>query len=205
MVQSLSTYQLRLHFIVYRLVSQYKGKSKKAQSENFLVGLHLRIPGDELVKSFNVKEDFEAHLLLALNGLADLRLIEPHFSLRLGALRKGPQSDQLEDDCLIVSPNDRGVSLFLRALGCRGLTPELITAIDVDYSLSENIAEAVQWPRQFKFFYGSPNDQLEVVSGEIESLRTDLEDMSDKFDDLEDDVRDLRGKVEEVTSTEDEE
>ncbi len=74
--------------------------------------------------------DGQAQLMLALIGLVDQGLIGADFALRVHSLRRGSQ--ELQDDTLLVCPNERGASLFLRALGLRGLHPEVITSLIPD-------------------------------------------------------------------------
>ena len=183
LVKALSSVQLRLHFIIYWLVASHPFNRDIAESRAFWEGLQLLVPADELLKSLDVtRDDWPANLLLAVIGLVEAQLIEKDFAIQIGTLRQGDCSN-LKDDAFAVKPNRRGASLFLRALGLRGLHPELITAINVETSLSEDVKAAIRLPRSATCTHRFEKDPFDL-------LRDDLEGKLDDFDRALDEVRD---------------
>jgi hypothetical protein len=168
-VKSLSSFQIRLHFVIYALLAKYPFAEKVAESPDFWQGLQLFIPADELFEAMELNGvEGQSQIRLALTGLIDERVINGTYALRNGDFRSG-SSDDLNEDGLLVSPNERGASLFLRALGLRGLHPELITSVNVDYSLSDVLKTAIRMP-------DSVRCQRRPVGDTMDSLRDDLED-----------------------------
>lgn len=76
LVKSLSSHQLRLHFVIYRLVALYSSELDEA-GEAFLRSFELQISTSELLKSLDLKGvDGHTQLQIALLGLMDQGLID---------------------------------------------------------------------------------------------------------------------------------
>ncbi len=140
LVKSMSSHQIRLHFIVYYLLPQLLSRYRIPEKDAFRPGIEMYIPGEELLRAMDFKgADGEAHLLLAITGLLEHRLLAPDYSFGTGGFPAGRGNLPLDQDGMVVCPNERGARLFLRVLGLRGLAPAVITSVNVDYSLSQSV------------------------------------------------------------------
>lgn len=121
LVKSMSSYQLRLHFIVYYLLPRLLCKREDPEKTAFRPGVEIQIPGDELMQAMDLTgSDGETQLLLAITGLVDHRLLGQDYSFRLGSFRERRGNLSLNENGVVVCPNERGARLFLRALGLAG-------------------------------------------------------------------------------------
>lgn len=188
MIKSLSTKQLRLHFIVYSLLATYRFNSNKQNLFDSWQTFELQIPLDQLLDSMEILGmDGECELLLAFKGLMDQGLITKSSSA--GILRRKSRSNPFETEVLVVHPNELGARLFLRAMGSRGLTPELIFSINWEFSLSDSNKEAINLPTDAIVLIVPSLDPFVRIQNhfnnrfsEVESSISDLETQLDEFD-----------------------
>jgi len=200
MVKSLSSNQLRLHFLIYYLVARCASSSKLAGTREFWQGLELTIPRAQMLKSMELAgADGLGQLLNAQNGLLDHNLISAKHGLEIGQ-RRDEAIDLVPDADVIIYPNERGARLFLRALGSRGLHADVITTINVDYRLSGAIKSTLHLPDDTILAHQPTSDRFRELQndvadriGEIDSELDELKDRMDKQDreDCDDDDADL--------------
>lgn len=83
-------------------------------------------------------------------------------------------------------PNERGTRLFLRALGTRGIHPETIASINVDYSLSNAIRSSLQLPVQVEYRHrkslSSTRSLHDELFEKLEDLESEIDDVKDQLD-----------------------
>lgn len=176
LVKSMSSRQMRLHFIIYALLAKSHFSPPDTESKSFWLGLQLEIPHDELARAMDLSGyDGERELLLALAGLIDQQLLRDDSLLKSAELPSSRADRTIEGDVVVVGPNERGARLFLRALGCRGLSPELITSINVEYSLSDTLKAELRLPQGANCRNRAPSDPLKELQKEFESQLWELE------------------------------
>ncbi len=181
LVKSLSSNQLRLHFIIYSLLAEHRFDDRIAESNQFWSGLQMFVPARELLESMQLSGvDGENHLVLALAGLADHQLIGEGYAVRIRDLRRG-RWKRLDDDSLIITPNERGAALFFRAIGLRGLHPELITSINVAPSLSEDVKSAISLPQHSHCWHARGLDPLKSLRHRLDTRLEEVEESMDDF------------------------
>ncbi|MES1213351.1 MAG: hypothetical protein ABUL64_02080, partial [Singulisphaera sp.] len=192
LLRSMSSNQLRVHFVVYSLIASFPFHRKnEIDGVRFWQGLRASIPVKELLLATNNTDaDGPANLLLAIKGLSAQNLFGRQFAFDFSGLREHSGISP-EFDKVILSPTKEGGSLFLRALGQRGLHPELITSINVDYSLSENVRSSVQLPPNISCYYQETDDARDTLRDEVEASVFDLEA---QIDDLRDEIRSEKAK-----------
>jgi hypothetical protein len=188
-IKSMSAKQIRLHFIVYALLSKHRFDPKIADLRDSWQSIELQIPLAELLQSMEIRGvDAESDLLLALTGLSDLNLIAQRSSA--GIARRKSGVNRLEAEVVIVHPNERGSRLFLRALGSRGVSPELISSINVDLCLSDSNKYAIELPEDarisikrdlepFAKLEKQFNERFSEVESSISDLETNLDELND--------------------------
>jgi len=196
LLKSLSSNELRLHFIIYSLVAKHRFGSSSREGRAFWTGLELRVAADEVQRSLGLTgPDADWHLTMALTGLVDQRLIERGYAIRSGDLSLGA-IESLQDNMLAVGPNERGAALFFRALGLRGQRPETITSIDLDRSLSEDVKTSISLPTiaacRHRVVTDPIDELLDAFRDEVDGRVSDLECA---LDEVKDDVSDLKGTI----------
>ncbi len=193
LVKSLSSFQIRLHFIVYSLVARHLATVDATEPHGFLNGLELFIPGDEVLAAMGIHgPEGESHLLLAVTGLIENGLLSRDYYFRFGDLRKGRFATKTNGDGVIVLPNERGASLFMRALGLRGLSPEVLGSVNLDYSLSEGVKSAFEIPHDTTCRQRSHEQPVNEVQTDVDELRDEFES---KVSELEVALEDLKEQL----------
>ena len=151
----------------------------------------MKIVGNELLRSMACKGiEGEARLALAISGLSANGLIGPSYALRLGGLITGNQKPP-GDDSIVLQPTKQGASLFLRALGLRGLLPEVITSVEASASLSDAV-KGIEIPESPKWHYRKRPDPF---SGAKEELEVQIADLEFTVEDLKSQLEDIQEKV----------
>lgn len=192
-VRSLSSFQLRLHFIVYSLLATRASRLTSLDSHRNWEDLELHIPADELIQVMQLLEtEGQDIVILALTGLVDQRLLaeESRYNLR------GLCSDrEVPENTVIVAPSARGAQLFLRALGLRGLSPDIIFSIDVDNSISSSLKPELRLPQSVKCVHHRPvlavDKFREILARQVETLESKCDDLDSRIDDHDDRLGDL--------------
>ncbi len=133
LVARLSTYQLRSHYVFYRLLRNlFVGETLNASRPADRKRMHIYVPRDVYrgAMMFDESENQTVLLAHALRGLFSLNLIgRPYFFGSSDVMRKHIVGDP--EPGIIVCPSPHGIELFLVALGMHDpivrdfLSPEL--------------------------------------------------------------------------------
>lgn len=183
-ISMMSSTELRLHYVVYSLVAKIPQKSRA----HLWGSLEISINTNELLTALELNgSDGPGCLLMAINALVQHNLVENSYSAHMPGIKVSRDLTLIEDTVLLV-PNAFGASLFLRALGLRGIHPEVISSVDVNYGLSTEVQEAIKLPQHFSARHRAIVDPLD-------RLRNDFED---KISDMESLIEEVRGEVEEL-------
>ena len=122
--------------------------------------------------------------MLALIGLVDQGLIGADFALRVHSLRRGSQ--ELQDDTLLVCPNERGLADPRDAWPARP-SSRGNHILDSRGSLSAELRSAVRLPREYNCLH-EPGDSLdsirEDVEGKIDDIELEMESIKEQFREL---------------------
>ncbi|HEY4311912.1 MAG TPA: hypothetical protein VGN12_20865 [Pirellulales bacterium] len=185
LLKAMSSQQLRLHFIIYSLLARYPFATKRLDAHEFWKGLHVAVSVDELLLAAQFDGgDGAAILLLATKGLIDHGLLGWRYAFEYGGLKESSGITPAFD-FITLTPNKAGASLFLRALGQRGLHPELITAINVDHSLSDDIKSSVQLPPNATCYHSPVEDSIRPLHDDVEDrlleVESDVEELKDEL------------------------
>lgn len=182
-VKSLSSHQLRLHFIIYCLVAKHFFNRSEIEAPDFWSTIELRIRRDELLQSLDLDGvDGYSHMALALAGLTDSQLVRGGYSI--------PITYSVGDNHVRIRPNERGACLFLRALGLRGSNPAVLASLVVESCLSEAITGTLSLPQQPSFAIRPQRDPFSELQEHFE----------DKVFELESTVEELKDELEKLQS-----
>lgn len=185
-LHSMSTHELRLHYILYSVVAQNAYTPDKSTSA-FWDGLECSIDSEELLAAMGLNTpDGPGKLLMALRALVQHGLVGKEFSADVGGVKEA-NGFLLAINRLVLSPNPYGASLFLRALGLKGIHPEVITSIDLDYGLTAAVKSSIPIPRQVSQCHRRKKDP-------VGSLLDEMEDRLFEFESALDDVKDALEK-----------
>ena len=189
LIKSLSSFQLRLHFIIYSLITKHPVSSRRGTSFRKWRSTRIAIDGAELLRAMDVTGPTgEDHVIFALSGLVDHGLVEKDVSFRLGSLREQDSTDAATTaDYIAVVPTDRGARLFLRAVGLKGVSPDVIGSL-TEYNVSEHIRTEVKLP----------TDVTMRQIPEDESVEHVIDELKDRIDDLENSASDLDGRLDDL-------
>ncbi len=176
-VKSLSSAQLRLHFVVYSLVASAPYCRKHIGSGRSVDQLEVFLPAEQLAKAMGQCGGIdEGPLYLALSGLTYHRLLGTHYSFSINGLRRGRELWSLKEEGVRISPSDEGVALFLKALGLRGIDTSAISTVVAESFLSQAVAEGVYLPEDTKFYQHSRLNPEDAAENAAEGVRTQLDD-----------------------------
>lgn len=202
MLKALSCDSMRLHFIVYSLVARSPFSNNHAHFPDFWDGLELQIPLDELMHAMRFSGcDAEAQILLATSGLIDQNLLRQGFRIEESEFTAGRHEFPRPTRSLMIGPNERGARLFLRALGTRGLAPDLIASINVDFGLSDAVRSAIQMPSKSNLLHDETYGAMKELGDEVKEA---LSDFDDRISDVDDKVTDVESAIDELKSAVDE-
>lgn len=118
LVGRLSVYELRTHFLVYRLAKEiFSGKIQPAQFADHQALMHIFIPHDayRAAMEFEEQEHFDAILSHALYGLSHEGLLADFTSGSIEELRQ--ELYRVPASGIVVTPSMRGVELYMWAHG----------------------------------------------------------------------------------------
>lgn len=185
-LHSMSSLELRLHYILYSLVATGSYSADKLTSA-FWDGLEFSVDSDELLAAMDLNTaDGPGSLLMATRSLVQHNLVRNEFAADVGGVREA-NGTQLIRNRIVLLPNPYGASLFLRALGLKGIHPEVITSIDLEYSVTMGVRSSVRLPRQVSYSHrrkkdpvGSLLDEMEDRLYEFESALEDVKEELDK-------------------------
>jgi hypothetical protein len=182
LLSAMSSGELRLHFILYSLVAAGP-HPKDLTATDFWNGLRIAVNARELLREMSLETaDGPATLLMSLRALIQHNLARSEFSVDLNGVKEA-NGIKLVDDTVIVLPNPFGASLFLRALGLKGIHPEVIGSMDVQYGLSEAVKTTIEPPTQFKCYRRPPPDPVSALMEGIEDRFSDFESAIDEVKD----------------------
>jgi hypothetical protein len=203
LLRSMSADQIRLHYVIYTLLSRHEYSREDGDGDQFWDGLEIRLRGEELVRAMGCDgTEGEARIALALSSLCESHLLGPLYALRLGGLLTFTRTPTVQDG-LIADPTKQGARLFLRAIGLRGLSPEVITSVEASASLSDAVSaielpKEVTWRRRKK-----PDDQVsdakDELEGEISDLRSTVEELESTIEHLKTEMEEVQSAVTQTT------
>jgi hypothetical protein len=139
LVERLSAYQIRMHYIAYASMALAHRGKRLALGLDGRNALTTFVPGDQLeaCMEFNEEEQSRAYDLIrhCLHGLQADGLLGTHwcFGERAHLTRDYPWADGTG---LVVQPSHQGVELFLHALGQGSQSDEYLTSEDADLSIN---------------------------------------------------------------------
>lgn len=173
-LEAMSADELRLHYVLYSLVAKGPYDRDKC-APHFWNGLEVAIDSTELLSSMHLDNaDGPGTLMMAVRALQHHQLVSDQFSADVGGIRESHGTGRVANH-VVMMPNANGASLFLRALGLKGVHPEVITSVDVDFSLSDGVKAEIQLPQQFRCKHQKRVDPLDMLSSEVDSRLDDFE------------------------------
>lgn len=178
LLNSMSAIELRLHYVLYALVAREAPKLS-GHVDDVWEGLEVTIDSDELLAAMGLATaDGPGALLLALQSLVQHDLSHPRFSVDVAGVRqrKGAVGKR---NSVVLFPNAFGASLILRALGLKGIHPEVLLSVDFEYSIADGVKNGIDLPRRVSCEYIHRSDRVQALADEVESLRFDLESAID--------------------------
>lgn len=178
-VSMMSSMELRLHYVLYSLV----GRGPYRPVAQFWNGLEIAINSNQLLESLQLNSaDGPGSFLMALNALVQHNLVHKDFSADMPGVKEA-HGLKLIDNTVILQPNAYGASLFLRALGLRGIHPDVISSLDVDYGLSCEVRSAISLPQHFTCRHQPPHDPFDRLRNDLEDKLFDIETSIDEVKD----------------------
>jgi len=191
LIKTMSSGQLRLHYVVYSLVASLPfGREKPAHPELF-DGLVITIQSNELLAAMcSAGACDDRSVFQAILGLVDLGLLESRYAFSMGLLHKQCGSLPVLSGQTVLCPNRKGADLFLKALGFRGLDSEIITSVVTEDHLTDSVKQGIRLPCDFKYAHI-------LFSDSVESIHNDLKTM---IGEVEDEVENLKSELDDRTT-----
>ncbi len=193
LIKVLPSLHIHLHFIIYSLVAKFGAiKQEKANDLN-IKSLQLKIPLNQLCKSLSIgKNNSYIEVWDALVNLSENNLIYEHYGLKTSHSEKKNGEIMFDEPGIVVRPTEKGAALFLKALGYRGLSPELIFSVDVGIRLTSHIKKEMNLPLDVQYSIKPVYDTLYYG----EDLESKIEDvtwlMESRIADIESELNDLK-------------
>lgn len=187
LVRSLSSFQLRLHFIAYSLFASHPAELTRTDFRQVWDRSEIHIPAHELFNAMQVVEtEGQDIVILALTGLMDQGLVGSSTRYNVGGLYS---SHDVANNTVIISPTPRGAQLFLRALGLRGLSPDVLSSVDIESSVSQSLRSSMRIPQKIKCItpgVESAADRFsEEIADRVEILEDECGKLLDRIEDVE--------------------
>lgn len=198
LIKVLPSFHIHLHFIIYSLAAKF-GAIKKEKINNLNIrSLQLMIPLNQLSESLSIQKDSsDMEIWDALVNLSENNLIYEQYGLKTNNLEKIRGEIEFNEPGVIVRPTEKGATLFLKALGYKGLSPELIFSVDVGMRLTSYIKQKINLPLNVHYSIEPVHDTLsyrENLERKIEDATNDIES---RIDDLEYDLDNLKSEKKE--------
>lgn len=203
LVKSLSSLQIRLHFTIYASLSNllHVRQPNEKWSDHVVslasVGLSHAVSDKNTTVS-------PSEILFALRGLIDSKLLSSVIAFDFDDVQffEGFDRDSHKPNTIAVMPTEKGASLFLRALGLKGLHPEVISSVCVERSVTSELMSQLQLPSDIEIL-GKKKPRglarrLDVLEYENSDLREKLDELEDKVDDLDRDLDEVKSQVEDL-------
>lgn len=126
-IESLSVYQIRLHYIFYSLVySMYKGKGKKLGMDRMQMGIYIPVSVYIEAMSFSQSENPGEILPHSVVGLARSGLVEQDYKMGTKEFLR-QHCPTASEEGIILKPSIYGAEVFLWGQGIKGATGYSIT------------------------------------------------------------------------------
>lgn len=205
LVKSLSSLQIRLHFTVYSLFARVPHELSNSVDPVPITDLELRVTAKEMLNALELDgPDSAAKFTWAAQGLIDNDLLSTESAWRIGDMTRNRKRSFAADELILLRGTDRGGVLFLRALGLKGLHPEIIPNVNVDYSLTDAIKDAQRLPEGVVCRHRPLKDPFAKLSQQVEnklsSLEGEIDEVKMTVDDYEAKIEELQNAIDEQTT-----
>lgn len=192
-IKNLSSNQIRLHFLIYRIVAMMPHGRDTPEKEPFWENLVISVPTEETMSIVYPNNTLDYNSFKeSIKEMERLNLFGERFSIHSSQVKLSHKLN-FKEGCLQLSPNEYGAGLFLKALGFKSLSPDCITSVIVDERLSENIKN-LKLPKNYDWKFVSTDDPIEKLHEDFESRIYDVEST------LENNNDDIKDKIEELNS-----
>lgn len=191
-LEKLSVSQIKLHFLTHFMYSEQLANLPNEQQEDYWRRYGLYVELEEIAAQLGCEHDPVSEVGGDLRQLIEAGVLGERFTLKAMRRSDGIRHDGLDRDGIYVTFSAFGLRLFQRALGQRGIDPNLLPITDVRSSISDGLHPRMDHthPELFKIPYQGIESK---ISSQVEDIRLENEGSTD---DLKTEIEALERKIE---------
>ena len=195
-LERLSVSQIKFHFLTHFMYSEMLASLPESKQADYWKRYGLYIELEEIATQLGFEQDLRSEVTGEIRQLINEGILGENYTLRTNQRIAGIPHEKLWREGLYVTFSEFGLRLFQRALGQRGIDPNLLPITDIRSSVSASLQPQLDhvYPELFKVPYQGVEAKL---SSQVEDIRLENEGSTD---DLKSEIEELEKKLEKLES-----
>lgn len=172
-LEQLCAKEVRLHFVAHYLFLQLVKNLPYNCQTRYWISYGVRLSASQLCDFLCVNDPNELNCLV--RSLVRHELLGEKYGIKHDEICDGYGAIEVDQDRVFLTFTNEGLGLFMKALGLRGLAPDILPAMDIDKSLSDDLPLAETLPILEGLFRICDKSKLDELVDEIQDFKLELE------------------------------